>query len=612
MLCHLSIKHLAVVEQLELSFNTGMTVFTGETGAGKSILIDALGLTLGERADSSLVRAGSALAEVTAIYDLCHLPKVKSWLAEQELLQPEQANPLQEQQTRQSGITSKTTSKVTSELAITSLEPFECIIRRTISADGKSRSFINGSAVPLHQVKELGELLVNIHGQHQHQSLLKSDYQRVLLDEYGNHIELCLELKQSYQNYQKLIKMQKELLSLQGQQDKLTLLQYQIQELDELNLQENELQNLEDEQRKLNHADEWLSVCDSALGILQNEDENHPAPILGSMTQVNTLLSSLKVSHPSLKNCRELLSQALIHLEEGCNELSFFKESISINPERLEIVENRLSQIHALARKHRVGPENLLQHHIELKAEAQKLEHIQTSLNQSSEKIKEAELQYLAIAKRLSKARQNTGKQLASLITEKMQTLEMPKGRFEIQVNEKTIHEKTIHEKTLTEKLNYEKTKNHFSPDGLDEIEFLVSTNPGLPIQPLRKIASGGELSRLSLAIQVITAEKLTTPTLIFDEVDVGISGKTATIVGQLLRQLGQETQVLCVTHLPQVAANGQQHYLVEKQQKSDSTITNIRHLEKDHKIMEVARLMAGAKITQNTIAHAKELLEEI
>ncbi len=560
MLTHLSIKNLAVVLQLELSFDKGMTVFTGETGAGKSILIDALGLTLGERAESGLVRSGCPMAEITAIYDLSRLSHVLVWLREQEFIQ--------------------------------TTEEQECIIRRTISADGKSRAYMNGHAVPVHQLKELGELLVNIHGQHQHQSLLKSDYQLKLLDAYGDHQELLTELRHIYQEYQKHVKVQKELLSLQGQQDKLNLLQYQIQELDELNLQENELINLEEEQRRLNHADEWLSQCDNALNILQNEDAENSAPIMASLNQVNSILSSLKVSSPSLKNCKELLSQALIHLEEGSHELITFKESIAINPERLQAVEERLSQIHSLARKHRVGPENLLEHYKLLKEEAEKLTHVQNSLSQAFEKIKEAEKNYIGIAKRLTALRQKTSRQLTKLITEKMQQLEMPKGRFEVLITEKT--------------------KGQFSADGLDEIEFLVSTNPGLPLQPLRKIASGGELSRLSLAIQVITAQKLTTPSLIFDEVDVGISGKTAAIVGQLLRQLGQETQVLCVTHLPQVAAQGEQHYVVEKQQSQTNTITHIRKLEKQDKIMEIARLLGGTKITQNTIAHAEELLEEV
>lgn len=589
MLSHLSIKHLAVVERLELSLENGMTVFTGETGAGKSILIDALGLTLGERAESSLVRAGCPNAEVTAIYDLSQLPKVQAWLIERDLIQSErhsiQIEPLKKTQTPESQQTKKIEQ-------IEQTEQIDCIIRRNITADGRSRAYINGHAVPVHQLKELGEYLVNIHGQHQHQSLLKSDYQRLLLDEYGNHLELCTELRDAYQEYQKLVKVQKELLGLQGQQDKLTLLQYQIQELDELSLQENELQALEDEQRKLNHAGEWLGLCDNALNILQNEDGNHPSPVIISLNHAITLLSSLKLASPTLKSCKELLAQALIHLEEGSHELSIFKESVAIDPERLRVVEERLSQIHHLARKHRVTPENLWEHHTVLKAEADKLLHVQQSLNQAFEKITEAEKKYYAIAKRLTALRQKTSAELAKLITEKMRQLEMPKGHFEVQL--------------------LEKAKGHFSPEGLDDIEFLVTTNPGLPLQPLRKIASGGELSRLSLAIQVITAEKLTTPTLIFDEVDVGISGKTAAIVGQLLRQLGQETQVLCVTHLPQVAANGLQHYLVEKQQKQDSTITHIRPLFEQDKIMEIARLLGGAKITQNTLAHAKELLEEI
>lgn len=575
MLSHLSIKHLAVVEELELSFQAGMTIFTGETGAGKSILIDALGLTLGERAESSLVRAGAANAEVTAIYDISYLPRVKTWLSEQDL----NLNTRAEEAAESNSITESNPS-------------MECIIRRVITLDGKSRAYINGHAVPLNQLKELAEHLVNIHGQHQHQSLLRPEHQRFLLDEYGDHAALSAELREAYTEYQTYIRMQKELFSLQGQQDKLSLLQYQIQELEELNLKDDELIKIDEEQRKLHHASEWLGLCDSALNILQNEEGNHPAPLIASINQVNAIIAAIKLSSASLKNCRELFSQALIHLEEGSSELSTLRESISINPERLKEVEDRLSQIHNLARKHRVAPENLIEHQTKLKEEADKLWHVQTGLHEITLKIQAAEKAYYEIAKRLTSERQKTGAQLAKLVSEKMQTLEMPKGRFEVQLSEKT--------------------KGHLSPDGLDDIEFLVSTNPGLPMQALRKIASGGELSRLSLAIQVITAEKLTTPTLIFDEVDVGISGKTAAIVGKLMRQLGQKTQVLCVTHLPQVAVNGQQHYLVEKQQNQNTTITHIRQLQEEDKVMEIARLLGGTKITQNTLAHARELLEEI
>jgi DNA repair protein RecN (Recombination protein N) len=560
MLTHLSIRHLAVVERLELSFEAGMTVFTGETGAGKSILIDALGLTLGERAESSLVRAGHSTAEISALYDIHHLPLLMAWLVEHGL-EPQDNNNA----------------------------THECIIRRTITSEGRSRAYINGRIVPIQQLKELGEFLVNIHGQHQHQALLKADNQRLLLDEYGQHTELCATVRMAYQTLQKLNQDHKELQLLQTHTDKLALLEYQIQELEELNYQPNECIDLEAEYRKLTHAKEWLLIADNALTIL--EDESIGNSTLQTLHQAVAHVLSLKKETNTIDSCYELLTQAVIHIEEAVSELTSFRESITLNPERLIWLDERLSQIHALVRKHRITPELILEHHTQLKEEAQKLSQIQVGLSEILDKIKQAEDQYQTVALQLRKARQNTSIQLAKLVMDKIQNLEMINGRFEVQLTPKP--------------------ETSFSSHGIDDIEFLLSTNPGLPLQPLRKIASGGELSRLSLAIQVITSQKMTTPSLIFDEVDVGISGKTAEIVGELLRQLGNEAQVLCVTHLPQVAAKGHQHFKVEKQQdtQNSSTTTSIRNLSNPEKIQEIARLLGGIKITKNTLAHAEEML---
>lgn len=578
MLTHLSIKHLAVVESLDLDFTSGMTIFTGETGAGKSILIDALGLILGLRAESTLVRPGFDSAEISASFDIQHLKAVKEWLHEQNVsnivLNPDESEP-------------------------------ECIIRRVINADGRSRAYINGRLVPIAQLKELGEFLVNIHGQHQHQALLKPEHQRLILDEFGDHQELKLSLRKAYQELQALFKIQKELSSLQGQQDKFALLQYQIQELEELRLEPNEYQHLEQEHRVLTHAGEWLSHCETAFSLLQNElgdssskSINSSRSNLGSqggalylIHQAQNELSYLKQKAPELNTCNELLSTAFINLEEALNELAQFKENIQLDPQRLTEVEQRLTQIHSLARKHRIPTDQLFQHYSLLKEEAKQYLQINAKTNEITEKIQVTEKRYFTLANELSEARKKVAVQLSKLIVQKMQQLEMSKGQFEIQVSPKS-------------------KENALSAEGIDDIEFLVSTNPGLPLQPLRKIASGGELSRISLAIQVITAIKLTTPSLIFDEVDVGISGKTADTVGQLLRQLGKGTQVLCVTHLPQVAAKADTHYKVEKQQSKLSTTSSLSKLEGQDKIHEIARMLGGSKITQNTLASAEEMLE--
>lgn len=554
MLTHLSIHQLAVVEHLELSFKAGMSVLTGETGAGKSILIDALGLTLGERADNGIVRHGATQAEVSAIYDLSTLPKLSAWLVEQQLD-----------------------------------AEGDCIIRRVITQEGRSRAYINGKSVPLNQLRQLGEQLVDIHGQHQHQSLLRPDHQRLLLDEYAEHSDLTTQVRKDYLNLQRLRKEQLELLQHQGQSDKLALLNYQIQEIDELNLQDNELIALNDEHKQLAHAEQWLSICDTVISQLKDDSgEGAFSALYHGITQIATL----KNHAPKLTTCYDLLNNALIQLEEAFTELQDFKDTLTSDPNRLATIDQRLSQIHALARKHRIPVEQILEYRTTLATNATQLNSIQTRLEEISGKIKEAEDCYLRSAARLSSSRQTHAAQIEKLITKSLPTLEIPNGQFKIAFSNPAADNPT------------------FSAYGFDEIEFLVCTNPGLPLQPLRKIASGGELSRISLSIQVMTAQKMTTPTLIFDEVDVGISGKTAETVGKLLKTLSLSTQVLCVTHLPQIAAQGHQHYKVEKNQTKENTTTHISLLDASDRIQEIARMLGGARITQHALAHASEMLQ--
>ncbi|MBP9763725.1 MAG: DNA repair protein RecN [Gammaproteobacteria bacterium] len=561
MLTHFFIQHLAVVEQLALNIQSGMTVLTGETGAGKSILIDALQLALGGRAESGIVRYSYPQAEISAVFELTRLPAVLEWLKERALEAED-----------------------------------ECIIRRTLTEDGRSRAYINGRVVPISQLRELGEQLVNIHGQHQHQSLLKPEHQRSLLDAYAiatskKHENLLKTVKESYFLYQTLLKEHQTLLSLQGQNDKLTLLQYQIQEIDELNLAEDELTRLDAEHKHLAHAEQWLFSCETALSALKN-DANQDATTL--LYQGLHQISTLKMQTATLTTAHELLNTAYIQLTEAIVEIENFKETLNSDPNRLMEIDKRLGQIHALARKHRIQPEAILEHKKTLESEAEKLVHVHTHLKEITEKLASAEKTYHNAAIKLSKSRQKAALILEQRVTQCIQTLEMPNGHFKIAFS--TPHENS-------------KNRLVSSPHGIDDIEFLVSTNPGLALQPLRKIASGGELSRISLAIQVITTQKQSTPTLIFDEVDAGISGKTAETVGKLLRQLSKDAQVLCVTHLPQIAAQGHHHFNVLKKQTKDSTTTTIVPLGSSERIQELARMLGGALITERTLAHAEEML---
>lgn len=561
MLTHFFIQHLAVVEQLALNIQSGMTVLTGETGAGKSILIDALQLALGGRAESGIVRYSYPQAEISAVFELTRLPAVLEWLKERALEAED-----------------------------------ECIIRRTLTEDGRSRAYINGRVVPISQLRELGEQLVNIHGQHQHQCLLKSEHQRSLLDAYAiaaskKHENLLKTVKENYFLYQTLLKEHQTLLSLQGQNDKLTLLQYQIQEIDELNLAEDELTRLDAEHKHLAHAEQWLFSCETALSVLKN-DANQDATTL--LYQGLHQISTLKMQTATLTTAHELLNTAYIQLTEAIVEIENFKETLNSDPSRLMEIDKRLGQIHALARKHRIQPETILEHKKTLENEAEKLVHVHTHLKEITEKLASAEKTYQNAAIELSKSRQKAALILEQRVTQCIQTLEMPNGHFKIAFS--TPHENS-------------KNRLVSSPHGIDDIEFLVSTNPGLALQPLRKIASGGELSRISLAIQVITTQKQSTPTLIFDEVDAGISGKTAETVGKLLRQLSKDAQVLCVTHLPQIAAQGHHHFNVLKKQTKDSTTTTIVPLGSSERIQELARMLGGALITERTLAHAEEML---
>lgn len=552
MLLQLTISNFAIVSFLELDLRSGMTSITGETGAGKSIAIDALALALGERADADTVRPGADKADISARFRIDKLPRVKAWLSEQELD-----------------------------------EQGECILRRTLSREGRSRGYINGTPVPLSQLKSLGALLINIHGQHAHQALQKTDYQRGLLDAYAGHHQLMQKTGKHYQQWRQLTNERKQLQSDQAQwQAQRQLLEYQVAELDELALEADEFPTLEAEHTRLANGAELLNDCQLALNVLADGEETNALQQIRHGLKVVTELCQMD---PRLASVQEMIESSMIQLEEGHGELSRYLDRLELDPERLHEVESRMAKVMELARKHHVLPTELHGFHQQISTQLADMDHNDNRLQELADEVEQAKAQFLLAAERLSQSRQRYAQSLNKQITASLHQLSMEHGRFEMTVTPDQT--------------------GGYSPLGIDKVEFLVSTNPGQPMSSLAKVASGGELSRISLAIQVITAQKVETPTLIFDEVDVGVSGPTAAVVGKLLRQLGDSTQVLVITHLPQVAGNGHQHYFVSKDSAGNDTQTRMQELDENCRLQELARLLGGNKITENTLANARELL---
>lgn len=551
MLAHLSVNNFAIVKSLQLELSKGMTTITGETGAGKSIAIDALSLCLGGRAEASMVRQDEEKTEVSAAFILDNNLHATRWLEDNDLLDGK-----------------------------------ECILRRIISKDGRSRAFINGSPVPLSQLKSLGQLLINIHGQHAHQQLMKPELQLAMLDQYAGHLDLLKQTRLAYQQWRQVNHHLKQLReNSQQNQAQLQLLEYQIKELNELALGEEEFIELEQEHKRLSNSGDLAINCQKAINLLYESEEVNALNLLQTVSHTLIELAEMDSQLSSLPN---MLNEAMIQLEETNNELRAYLDHIDVDPERMSYVEDRYSRVLSLARKHHVIPEELYQHHQAL------LQQI-ALLDCSEEKIQELENDvavhyqtFASCAEKLHKSRSRYAKELDKLISLSMHELSMEKAQFKIDVVQH---------------------QGQPSPLGFDHVTFLVSTNPGQPLQPIAKVASGGELSRISLAIQVITAQKIDTPSLIFDEVDVGISGPTAAVVGKMLRKLGESTQVLCVTHLPQVAGCGHHQLFVAKQTKGGKTETQMVKLSEEQRIAELARLLGGSQITPSTLANAKELL---
>ena len=552
MLVHLSIHNYAIVEHLDLELARGMSVITGETGAGKSIMLDALGLALGDRADSGVVRPGADKADILATFDLADIPEARTWLTERDL---DNDGP--------------------------------CILRRVITAEGRSRGYINGTPCPLGDLKALGELLIDIHSQHEHQSLLKTDTHRRLLDEYAGAIDLARQVQLAAKRWNQT-RLELERLSNSGDEQRARhqLLSYQLEELDNLGLGENELEQLEQEHKNLTNAEALFGICRQVIDQCSESDSGN---VLSALTSSLNRLGAATNSPKALGEASNLIASAQIQIEEAMGELNRFLDNFDADPMRLQALEERLDTIYTLARKHRVHPTELPHLQQRLMEELEGLNASDESIERLGEELAAFAQHYQQRAIELSALRQQAAQQLAIAVEQEVQRLGMPGGRFCIEL---TPNE-----------------GSDLSPHGLEQIELLVSANPGQPLKGLAKVASGGELSRISLAIQVITAQTSRIPTLVFDEVDVGIGGPTAEIVGQLLRRLGERGQVLTVTHLPQVAAQGHHHLFVHKVRKSDTTHTAVASLGKRERVEEVARMLGGIDLTKESLAHARKMV---
>ncbi|MEN8800513.1 MAG: DNA repair protein RecN [Thiogranum sp.] len=551
MLLSLHIRDFAIIDELEVELGPGMTALTGETGAGKSILLDALGLLLGDRADAGAVRHGAGRADISASFDVRAIESARNWLAQQEL----------------------------------TLDG-ECQIRRVVLSEGRSRGYINGSPVPIQTLRDFGECLVDIHGQHEHQSLMKRELQRQLLDSHGGHDKLLAELAGIHRDW-KHTQDQIEAITGTGQDrdSRLEFLKFQLQELNELAPEAGEVLRLHEEHARLANAGRLLETCGSHIARLYDDEHSAQAAISHALSDLDPLAQI----DPTLKEASELIDSALIQLEEGVDQLRSYQQGLELDPQRLQWVEQRLDALHKIAGKHRIEAETLTDFQSRLGQELDRLEQADQQLQALEQRRQQLVTQFDKCAKQLHRKRVKTASRLSAQVSDVMQTLGMQGGRFNIEVGAGAT--------------------DAMSAYGRDQIEFLVSTNPGHPPKPLTRVASGGELSRISLAIQVVAAADTHIPTLIFDEVDTGVGGAVAETVGKQMQLLGKHHQVMCVTHLPQVAAQAHHHLQVSKLTGDKTTRTRIRPLTGNERVEEIARMLGGQTITASTRQHAREML---
>jgi DNA repair protein RecN (Recombination protein N) len=555
MLQTLSLRDFVIVDQLELDFSSGFTVLTGETGAGKSILLDALSLVLGERADSSQIREGCNRAEISALFriDPQQIAHFNLWLDEQGFPTEDEGQSL--------------------------------LLKRTVEANGRSRAFINGSVATLAQLREAGDQLVDIHGQHAHQLLLKGGAQRELLDRHANHMDLVVEVTQLFKalndSRRRLEQAENAGQDIERERERL---EWQLEELTELSPQEGEWTAIQSEHARLANGAKIISGCQEAIDALSDADNS----VESTLSKASTNMSALAEHDSALSDISQALESAQIQIDEAVHSLNRYLQKLDLDPGRLSEVEERMQALHGAARKYRTEADDLPKL---LHDTTERLEALTASQNMEAlrEKVKQEELAYLKQAKHLSQKRSKAALDLGKQVTTAMQDLSMAGGQLEIALL------------PLTES----------GAHGLEQIEFLVAGHAGSTPRSLAKVASGGELARISLAISVITSKASFTPTLIFDEVDAGIGGAVAETVGKLLRQLGESHQILCVTHLPQVAAQGNHHFKVSKSQAGDKTFSQVAQLGRSERVEEVARMLGGATITDTTRRHARELLEQ-
>jgi DNA repair protein RecN (Recombination protein N) len=547
MLRTLTIRDFVIVDSIELDFSPGFTVFTGETGAGKSILIDALALVLGGRGDASVVREGAAKADITAEFSADQ--QVSEWLSEHEFAS----------------------------------EDGGVLLRRVIDNAGRSKVFINGIAATTAQLRELGEMLIDIHGQHAHQSLLKSDAQRVLLDSQAGLQEEARAVAAAFKAWRTLARQREEFeVNAKNVLLERERLEWQVGELEKLAPKPGEWDDINNEYNRLSHAATLMEGAQEALSAISESDDN---PMLSRLSALNLKLGKLADIDAALKPVLEVLETAQIQLQEAVYALNDYLGRVELDPARLREVETRLGDLHSTARKFHVAPNDLPQELESLSAQLRQLADASDldALRAQEEKLKAT---YMAAAQKLSRARAKAAKALGEAVTVAMQDLSMAGGRFAVSLNP-------------CEPASY----------GLEQVELLVAGHAGTTPRPLAKVASGGELARISLAISVITSSATATPTLIFDEVDSGIGGGVAEVVGRLLKRLGHDHQVLCVTHLPQVASQANQHFQVSKSSVNGKTVSRIEALDGKSRVEEVARMLGGLEITPTTRKHAQELL---
>lgn len=559
MLSQLSIDNYAIAEHLDIELHPGMTVVTGETGAGKSIMLDALGLAIGDRADAGIVRHGADKTEIHACFDISAIAAAQRWLSDNDRLLDEQ----------------------------------QCMLRRVISKEGRSRAWINGQPATLAELKALGSLLVDIHSQHAHQSLLKKDSHRRILDAFAGADQLATEVRDLAAQYQqKSAELQRKQSAADEGSAQAQLLRYQLDELEQLALGEGELEQLEQEQKQLANAEQMLANSHKALGICREEENNLEQLLQRCLNAVQ----DTPVKTSALEAAESLLDSALIQVQEAGSELQQHIDSVEMNPERLAEVEARLDSIYTVARKHKIQAEQLSVLQQSLNEELMALVGNDEDISQLQQDCEQLQSEWHNHSSKLSSERSKAAKKLQKAVEAQLSALSMANCRFEVALPPRSNSDSREGEPSI-------------HPHGAEEPEFLISTNPGSPAAALNKIASGGELSRISLTIQVITARVMAVPTVVFDEVDVGIGGATAEVVGELLHQLGQQSQVLCVTHQAQVACKGDQHMRVQKYSDKKQVSTALEQLNEPSKIDEIARMLGGIAITDNTRAHAEEML---